>query len=91
MKLPGRFRRTHAMSRYTCVTGGVIEKCQQDYLAGRDLGQSVPGMRATEATIIATESLEADRLLETLPQRLLGKTQPEPIESLSDWSRAIMA
>ena len=91
MKLPGRFRRTHAMSHYTCVTEGVIEKCQQDYLAGRDLGQSVPGMSATEATIIATESLEADRLLETLPQRLLGKTQPEPIESLSDWSRAIMA
>jgi len=79
------------MSRYTCVTEGVIEKCQQDYLAGRDLRQSIPGMSATKATIIATESLEADRLLETLPQRLLGKAPPEPAESLSDWSRAILA
>jgi hypothetical protein len=44
------------MSRYTVVTEGVIDKCQRDYQAGRDLGRSIPGLSATQAAVIATES-----------------------------------
>ena len=48
---------TYAMFRYSAVIMGVIDKCQQDFLAGRDLNRSIPGISATKAAIITTESL----------------------------------
>jgi len=75
------------MSRYTCVTEGLIEKCQQDYLAGRDLGQSIPGLSATEAAVIVDESLDGDRLLDAPPEVLLMR----PFGPMNDWSLAILA
>lgn len=78
---------THAMSRYSAVTINVIEKCQQDYYAGRDLGQSIPGLSATKVTIIVAESLEADSLWQAPPEVVMKRTG----EPLSDWSLAILA
>ena len=84
--------REHAYSRYMCVTEGLIDELQGDYFAGRDLGRSTPGMGATEAAIIVAESLEADHLWDTLPERLSGGAPPElQPERLSDWSLATMA
>ncbi len=86
-----RFKRpakVHAMSRYARVTEGVIEKLQQDYFAGRDLGKSVPDISATEASIMVAESLEADWLWNTPPDELFGGPSVGP---LSDWSLATMA
>lgn len=82
----------HASSRYMCVTLGLIDELQRDYFAGRDLGQSIPDIDATEAAVIVAESLEADELWDTLPQRLLQDSPVEPpVEPLSDWSRATVA
>ena len=80
-------RRTHAMSRYTAVTEGVIDRCQRDYQAGCDLGLSIPGLSAIKAAVIATESLEADRLLRASPKVILDA----PFEAMSDWSMATLA
>jgi tetratricopeptide (TPR) repeat protein len=80
-------QRPHAMSRYTAVTEAVIEKCQQDYRAGRELGRSIPDLSATNAAIIVSESLEADPLLEALPEVILRQVY----EPLSDWSLAVLA
>jgi tetratricopeptide (TPR) repeat protein len=78
----------HATSRYACVTEGVIEKLQQDYFAGRDLGQTIPDISATEAAVIVAESLEADWLWNTPPDELFGGP---PVGPLSDWGLATMA
>lgn len=78
----------HAMSRYACVSEGVIEKLQQDYFAGRDLGQSIPDISAAEAAMMVAESLEADWLWNTPPDELFGGP---PVGPLSDWSLATMA
>jgi tetratricopeptide (TPR) repeat protein len=91
MELNNHFSDRHAYSRYTCVTAGAIEKLQQDYLAGRDLGRSIPGMDETRATIIVAESLQADRLWEMLPQILMESSPQPPKEPMNDWSRATMA
>jgi tetratricopeptide (TPR) repeat protein len=80
-------RRTHAMSRYTVVTEGLIDKCQRDYQAGRDMGRSIPGLSAVKAAVIATESLEADRLLRASPEAIMDA----PFEAMNDWSLAILA
>ena len=79
--------RTHAMSHYTAITEGVIDKCQRDYQAGRDLGHSIPGLSAIETAVIATESLEADRLLKASPKVILDA----PFEAMNDWSLAALA
>ena len=50
---------THAYSRYACVSPGAIEKLQQDYMAGRDLGRTIPEMDETTATVIVAESMQA--------------------------------
>ncbi|MFQ6058828.1 MAG: hypothetical protein ACE5MB_08145 [Anaerolineae bacterium] len=88
MKRINRPTQPHAMSRYTCVTEGVIEKLQQDYFAGRDLGQSIPDISATEAAVMVAESLEADWLWNTPPEELFGEP---PLEPLSDWGLAALA
>jgi len=77
----------HAMSRYTTVTEGAIEKCQQDLRAGRDMGRSIPGLDATEATLIAIESLAANALLHAPPELILVR----PFGPLDDWSLAVLA
>ncbi|MEA3345309.1 MAG: SEC-C domain-containing protein [Chloroflexota bacterium] len=82
----------HATSRYMCVTLGVIDKLQEDYFAGRDLGRSIPGMDATTSAVIVAESLQADRLWDTLPEILAQPSSAKPLrEPLSDWSRATLA
>jgi tetratricopeptide (TPR) repeat protein len=92
MKRSKRQPGEHARSRYMCVTMGVIEKLQQDYFAGRDLGQSIPDVDETMASVIVAESLEADQLWETLPELLLQEAPPEPRDRpLSDWSLATTA
>jgi tetratricopeptide (TPR) repeat protein len=50
----------HAQSRYQCVPVKTIDKLQSDFLAGRDLSQSVPEINANDAAVIVAESLEAD-------------------------------
>ena len=50
----------HAQSRYQCVSVKTIHKLQSDFLAGRDLSQSVPKINANDAAVIVAESLEAD-------------------------------
>jgi tetratricopeptide (TPR) repeat protein len=84
-------REDHAFSRYMCVSAGAIDKLQRDYLAGRNLAQSIPGIDATMAAVIVAESLEADRLWDTLPEMLLGKSPPEPQGELSDFGQATLA
>ena len=84
---PARRRRTHAMSRYSAVTEELIDKCQRYYQAGRDLARSLPGLSAVEAAFIATESLEADRLLRVSPEMILTK----PFDAMNDWSLAALA
>ncbi len=91
MELNDEFSNRHAYSRYTCVTPGAIEKLQQDYFAGRDLGRSIPEMDETTATLIVAESLQADRLWEKLPQ-ILAQSSSQPLsEPINDWSRATLA
>lgn len=81
-------RQSHAMSRYTRVTEGVIEKLQRDYLAGRSLEQSVPGLNQKQAAVIVAESLEADGLLNTPVEDLFeGRFEPPQ----TDWGRAVLA
>ena len=50
----------HAQSRYQCVPVKTIHKLQSDFLAGRDLGNSIPEINANDAAVIVAESLEAD-------------------------------
>jgi hypothetical protein len=77
----------HAMSRYFAVSNGLIEKCQQDYLAGRDLGRTVSHLSANDVEIIAIESLEADRLVELSLAALVAR----PIEGMGDWALDVLA
>jgi hypothetical protein len=76
------------MSRYAAVTERLIDKCQQDYYANRDLGQSIPSLSATEVTIIVAESLEADSIIHRPRERLLEHARDG---SLSDWGLAVVA
>ncbi len=83
--------REHAYSRYGCVTERLIDALQQDYFAGREPGASI-SMDATAAAIIVAESLEADRLWETLPERLTRRAARVPhTEGLSDWTLATLS
>jgi tetratricopeptide (TPR) repeat protein len=77
----------HALSRYAAVTEGVIEKCQQDYRACRDLGRSIPGLSAIEATVVAVESLAGDTLVHASLDIILF----QPFGPLDDWSLAVLA
>ncbi len=80
-------RSTHAMLRYTAVTEAVIERCQQDYRAGREPGRSIPDLSAANAAIIVVESLEADQLLRLSPEEILRQVH----QPLSDWGLATLA
>ena len=78
----------HAMSRYAAVTERLIDKCQQDYYANRDLGQSIPSLSAAEVSIIVAESLEADSVIHHPREKLLEHARSG---SLSDWGMAVVA
>ncbi len=77
----------HVMSRYWHVTEGVIEKCQQDYRAGRDVGRSIPNLSATQATLVAIQSMSGDALVHASPDTILTL----PLDQLDDWSLTILA
>jgi hypothetical protein len=77
----------HAFSRYMNLTVGVIEKLQQDYFAGRDLGRSVPDIDADTAAIIVAESLEADRIWNLPPERFLSSEFGKGKQSLTTSER----
>jgi hypothetical protein len=79
----------HAFSRYMILTVGVIEKLQQDHFAGRDLGRSVPDIDADTAAVIVAESLEADRIWNLPPKRLLSGEFRKG--RMSDFKRAALA
>ena len=57
-------------------SGDVIDQLQQDYFAGRDLGQSIPDLDADTAALIVAESLIADHSYQTLVSRLKGARLP---------------
>ena len=77
----------HALSRYTAVTEGVIQKCQEAFRAGRDMGRSIPDLDATRTTLIAVQSLVADALVHAPVDVILVR----PFGPLDDWSLAILA
>lgn len=77
----------HALSRYSAVTERVIQKCQDDFRAGSDMGRSIPGLGATQATLIAVQSMAADALVRAPSDVILA----QPFGPLDDWSLAILA
>lgn len=77
----------HVLSRYWRVTEGVIEKCQQDYRAGRDMGRSIPNLDATQATLVAIQSMSGDALVHASPDTILTL----PLDQLDDWSLTNLA
>lgn len=78
----------HAMSRYAAVTESLIEKCQQDYRAGRNLGRSIPSLDAGQAAIVVAESLEADAMLNWSPTKQMNAARQGAV---SDWSLIVLA
>jgi hypothetical protein len=76
------------MSRYAAVTERLIDKCQQDYYANRDLERSIPSLSAGEVSIVVAESLEADSIIHRSPETLRGHARDG---SLSDWGLAVVA
>jgi tetratricopeptide (TPR) repeat protein len=77
----------HVMSRYWHVTEGVIEKCQQDYRAGRDMGRSIPNLNATRSILVAIQSMSGDALVHEPLDTILTL----PLDQLDDWSLTILA
>ena len=64
------------MSRCARVTENLIDELQQHYRAGRDLHRLFPHLSVTEAAVIASGSMEADRLLQTHQESLLRPFRP---------------
>jgi len=81
----------HAMSRYATITTDAIHKIQEDYFAERDLSRSIPDVDETRAAVIVVESLEADRLLRMLPEKLFNESFEPLFGPLTDWPQAVMA
>ena len=79
----------HAQSRYQCIPVKAVHKLQSDFLAGRDLGNSVPEINANDAAVIVAESLEADIIwnLDTV-EFLRGGIKKR---RMSDFKRAAMS
>lgn len=79
----------HAASRYMCVTTGLIDALQEAYFAGRNLGEVVSHVDADFAALIVAETLEADRVWNLPPNRILsGK---EDLWPMTDFKRAVLA
>ena len=78
---------TRGVSRYFVVTDGLVEACQRAYLSGHDRTRTVAHLSADEVTMIAVESLEADHLIQSLPQ-VFGQPLPP---GTGDWAMACFA
>jgi tetratricopeptide (TPR) repeat protein len=81
-------REEHAHSRYQCVTTGVISALQRAYAQGRDLGQVFDHIDGDMAAVIVAETLEADRIWNLSPDRLLSSYNEG---RMSDYKRAVTA
>jgi tetratricopeptide (TPR) repeat protein len=79
----------HAQSRYQYIPVKAIHKLQSDFLAGRDLGNSIPEINENDAAVIVAESLEADIIwnLDTV-EVLTGGIKKR---RMSDFKRAVMS
>jgi len=82
-------RWNHAGSRYARISADVTDTLQEDFFAGRDLGQSFEHIDADRAAVIVAETLEADRIFNLPLEKLLDggfdKTRA------SDFKRAVLA
>jgi len=79
----------HAVSRYMCVTTGLIDALQEAYFAERNLDEVVSHIDADFAALIVAETLEADRVWNLPPDRILsGK---EDLSPMTDFKRAVLA
>jgi tetratricopeptide (TPR) repeat protein len=76
-----------AMTRYTGVTLGLIEKARVDVRLGRGLEMSIPGLSASDIIAIAEDSRKADALAR-LDEQSLRNVE---LSSRSDWELAIIA
>ncbi|MBN1318012.1 MAG: hypothetical protein JXA42_21195 [Anaerolineales bacterium] len=82
----------HAYSRYSCITYSVIDLLQKEHLAGRDPGKLLDHIDAKEASVIVSESLEADQLIKNITDALSsGRSFTPPSDGYSDWSLASAA
>jgi hypothetical protein len=89
MNLPPTPTWEHAYSRFQCVTERLIHQLQIDFLAGHELGKSIPSMDRDTAAVVVAESLEADIIWNYDPDTLLGGGMKD--RRLSDFVRAVLA
>jgi hypothetical protein len=78
----------HAASRFMCVTLGVIDVLQTNFLNWISLENEIPGMDEEKAAVIVAESLEADRVWNLPPDELLNGINQGPE---SDFKTAALA
>ncbi len=78
----------HAVSRFMCVTLGVIDVLQTNFLNEIGLDNEIPGIDREAAAVIVAESLEADRVWNLPPDQLLGGFNQGPE---SDFKTAVLA
>jgi tetratricopeptide (TPR) repeat protein len=80
--------REHADSRFGCVTQGLIDKLQQAFLQGQELGPPLTYLDSDTAAVIVAETLEADRLWREGP-RLFAADHVD-YGPLTDFKRAVL-
>ena len=68
----------HASSRYMCVTHGLIDVLQANFLNGIVLNHEVPHIDWETAAVMVAESLEADRVIILPPKQFLSGISQEP-------------
>ncbi len=78
----------HASSRFMCVTPGVIDVLQTNFLNRISLVNAIPDIDGDTATVIVAESLEADRVWNLPPDQLLTGFSQGPE---SDFKSAVLA
>jgi tetratricopeptide (TPR) repeat protein len=89
VKRPRALPREHASSRYGCVAEGLIDRLQQAFLQGRDLGPPLSSLDADTAAVIVAETLEADRIWNAGPEQILSREFVGG--KMSDFKRAALA
>jgi tetratricopeptide (TPR) repeat protein len=78
----------HASSRFMCVTPGVIDLLQTNFINRISLVDAIPGIDSDTAGVIVAESLEADRIWNLPPDQLLSGFNQGPE---SDFKSAVLA
>jgi tetratricopeptide (TPR) repeat protein len=78
----------HAGSRFMRMTLGVVDVLQTNFLNGISLDNEIPGMNRETAAVIVAESLEADRVWNLPPDKLLDGLNQGPE---SDFKTAVLA